>query len=123
MKTITTLLASIACCLSAAPAFAEKGSQALTVTGKQADPDTIRVPYGDLSLAKTTDADLLRTRVKQATRRACSALYDNSFLSQKWACLDTAQDIAEPQIVAAIKRAGAGQNLAEGTVVLRFAGR
>ena len=122
MKTFTLLLASAACCLSAVPAYAKNGNAPLTVTGTHADdPDTIRVSYGDLNLTSATDAGVLRARVNQATRRVCDALYDGAFLSQRWACLDIARNIAEPQIVAAIERAGTGQNLAGGTVKLRFA--
>ena len=122
MKTFTLMLASAACCLSAVPAYAKNGNAPLTVTGAHTeDPDTIRVSYSDLNLTSATDADALRARVKQATRRVCSELYGSAFLNQEWACRDIAQNIAEPQIVAAIERAGTGQSLAGGAVKLRFA--
>ncbi len=122
MKTLTLLIASAACCLSAVPSFAKNGNAPLTVTGTHAeDPDTIRVSYDDLNLTNATDAGVLRIRVKQATRRACDALYDGAFLSQRWGCLDIARTIAEPQIAAAIERAGTGQSLAGRAVQLRFA--
>lgn len=124
MKSFTLLLASAACCLSAVPALANGGNAPLTVTGTQTeDPDTIRVAYGDLNLTSAIDAAALRTRVKQAARRACGDIYGRSLLTQEWACREVAHDIAEPQIVAAIERAGTGQNLAGGAVKLRFARR
>lgn len=122
MKTLSLLIASAACCLSAVPAFAKNGNAPLTVTGTHVDdPDTIRVSYGDLNLTSATDADALRARVKQATRRVCSELYGSALLSQEWGCLAIARRIAEPQIAAAIARAGSGQQLAAVAVVLRFA--
>jgi UrcA family protein len=124
MKTFTLLLASAACCLTAVPALARDGNAPLTVTGPRADaPDTIRVSYRDLNLTSATDVSVLRARVKQATRRVCGELYGGAFLNQEWACRDIAQNIAEPQIVAAIKRAGTAQDLAGGAVQLRFARR
>ena len=124
MKTLTLLLASAACCLSAVPAFAKNGNAPLTVTGTQAeDPDTIRVSYSDLNLTNATDADVLRARVRRAARRACDAIYDGAMLSQTWGCLDNVRNVANPQIAAAIERAGSGQNLAGRAVQIRFARR
>lgn len=124
MKTITLLLASVACTLSAAPAFAANGEASLTVTGTQADdPDTIRVTYNDLSLTNATDAAVLRTRVKGAVRRTCGALYSGALLQTEWACRDVAWQAAAPQIAAAITSARSGHNLAAREVVVRFATR
>lgn len=123
MKTFAIWLVSVSCCLSAAPAVAEKGNAPLTVTGTRPDPASIRVPYGDLSLANAVDARLLRARVERATKRACGTLYDDTTPYQRWACRDIARDAAEPQIAAAIERARAGQNMAGREVVLRFARR
>ena len=121
MKTLTILLASLSCCLSAAPAFAANNREPLTVTGNQTeDPDTIRVSYRDLRLANAADAGVLRARVKQAAMRRCDALYGSSFLPMLWGCRDAAWRAAAPQIAAAIERAKAGQNLAAGNEVVRF---
>lgn len=122
MKTLTLLLATVACSIAAVPASAQTDSP-MTVTGSHQvdDPDTIRVPYGDLNLVNASAADALRARVKQATRRACGNLYDSAFISQRWGCEEIAWNVAKPQIDAAIARAGAGQSLAASAVVIRFA--
>lgn len=124
MKTISTLLVAVSCTLSAAPAYAEQGYGPVTVTGtRSVDPDDIRIPYGDLRLANEADADELRARVRRAARQACDAYYDGAMLSRNWACQDATWNAARPQIAAAIERASAPPDLANQTIVLRFARR
>ena len=122
MKTLTLLLATVACSIAAVPASAQTDStMTVTRSHQDDDPDTIRVPYGDLNLVNASAADALRARVKQAGQRTCSNIYDWAFISQRWGCEAIVWKVAKPQIAAAIARAGAGQSLAAGAVVVRFA--
>ena len=123
MKTLTLLLATVACSIAAVPASAQSDSPTTVTRSRQVDePDTIRVPYGDLSLVNASAADALRARVKQAAQRSCGNFYYSwALMSRRWACEAIVWKVAEPQIAAAIARAGAGQSLAAGAVVVRFA--
>lgn len=119
-KIALTLTAAIAAAL-ATPAVAQGD---LMVRGSRAVDDTlIRVSYGDLQLAQASDADTLRTRVKQAVRRGCGTLYGSTQVSQEWTCRDIAAQAAAPQVDQAIAAAEAGRALAAGSVVVRLARR
>jgi UrcA family protein len=113
-------LLALAAALVAAPLLADSP---MTVTGRgMDDPYTIRVAYGDLNLANAADADALRARVERAAKRTCGAYYGDTTPSQRWQCLDVVEDVAAPQIAAAID--GANRGIAQGrAVTVRFARR
>ncbi|WP_114228469.1 MULTISPECIES: UrcA family protein [Sphingomonas] len=113
----TKLLFGIAAALSASGAMLLAAGPAaardVTVTASiENDVPVARVSYADLDLAHRPGQVTLRQRVSGAIRTVCEPSYDSTEPTGNTQCVNAAWGQAQPQMAAAVARAG---RLASGT--------